>query len=76
MSAIGWVRNSLKAAADKLRREERQCRGRFSRDSETAALWREPSLAVADAYAEAAAVFERRISELSSPDPERQEVGK
>jgi hypothetical protein len=65
----GWVSNSLKYAAKKLREQERDARLRFAKPSETGDVWRDPALWIADAYAEAATVFEKRLAAMPDPQP-------
>ncbi|MFM9932893.1 hypothetical protein [Achromobacter xylosoxidans] len=56
-----WVANGLRAAAHELRGKEKGNRTAFNKD-----FMGLPSRYMADAYAEAAAVFERRLGELAA----------
>lgn len=56
-----WVTNSLKANAHELREKEKRCRSAFNKD-----FMGVPSRYVADAYAEAAAVFEAKLAALAA----------
>lgn len=55
-----WVTNSLKASAQKLRDKERRCRTAYNKD-----FYGIPARYVADAYAEAAAVFESKLTAIA-----------
>lgn len=56
-----WVANSLKASAQDLRGKEKRCRAAFNKD-----FMGVPSRYVADAYGEAAAVFEAKLAALAA----------
>lgn len=56
-----WVTNSLKANAQELRDKEKRCRIAFNKD-----FMGMPSRYVADAYAEAAEVFEARLAAIAA----------
>ncbi|MBD9417622.1 hypothetical protein IB259_00110 [Achromobacter sp. ACM04] len=56
-----WVTNSLRAKAQELREKEKRCRTAFNKD-----FMGMPSRYVADAYAEAAAVFEARLAAIAA----------
>lgn len=55
-----WVTNSLKASAQKLRDKESRCRTAYTKD-----FYGIPARYVADAYAEAAAVFEAKLAAIA-----------
>ncbi|WP_447988389.1 hypothetical protein [Achromobacter spanius] len=55
-----WVTNSLKASAQKLRGKESRCRTAYTKD-----FYGIPARYVADAYAEAAAVFESKLAAIA-----------
>lgn len=59
-----WVTNSLKANAQELRDKEKRCRRAFNKD-----FMGVPSRYVANAYAEAAAVFEAKLAALAAQVP-------
>lgn len=64
-----WVTNSLKANAQELRDKEKRCRRAFNKD-----FMGVPSRYVADAYAEAAAVFEAKLAALAAQVPQQGEA--
>ncbi|MCY1216848.1 hypothetical protein D9M72_287350 [compost metagenome] len=55
-----WVSNGLKAYAQELRDKERRCRTAYNKD-----FYGIPARYVADAYAEAAAVFESKLAAIA-----------
>lgn len=56
-----WVTNGLKASAQELRDKEKRCRTAFNKD-----FMGVPSRYVADAYGEAAAVFEAKLAAIAA----------
>lgn len=56
-----WVTNSLRASAQEMREKEKRCRTAFNKD-----FMGVPSRYVADAYGEAAAVFEAKLAEIAA----------
>lgn len=56
-----WVTNSLKANAQELRDKEKRCRTAFNKD-----FMGLPARYVADAYAEAAAIFETKLAAITA----------
>lgn len=60
-----WVTNSLTANAQELREKEKRCRTAFNKD-----FMGMPSRYVADAYAEAAAVFEAKLAAIAAQQQE------
>lgn len=64
-----WVSNGLKAYAQELRDKERRCRTAYNKD-----FMGVPALYVADACAEAAAVFEAKLAALAAQVPQQGEA--